>query len=61
MVNVLYHSLQNLNHGISRNEAYNIFDEWLADGDKIVTDFIPVIIDIYKVSGLIKEETERKN
>ena len=56
MVNILYHSLQSLNHGISRNEAFAIFDEWLEKENKIVTDFIPVIIDIYTVSGLIKQE-----
>ena len=64
MVAILFHSLQSLNHGINRNEAYSIFDEWLAKENKIVTDFIPVIVDIYKVSGLIKEEkadAEEKN
>lgn len=64
MVNILYHSLQSLNHGISRNEAFSIFDEWLAKENKIVTDFIPIVIDIYRVSGLIKEEkveAEEKN
>lgn len=64
MVAVLYRSLQSLNHGISREDAFTIFDEWLAQEDKIVTDFISVIVDIYKVSGLIKDEKtepERKN
>lgn len=57
MVNVLHAALQQYNHGISLNDAYSIFEEWLNDGNTVV-DFIPVIIDIYKVSGIIKQEEE---
>ncbi len=61
MVNVLYASLQQLNHGISLNEAYDIFDAYLDDGHS-ATDFIQVILDVYKVSGIIKaEDTGEKN
>lgn len=58
MVQVLHAALQQLNHGISLDNAYGIFEDWLADGNAI-TDFIPVIIDIYKVSGIIKNDTEK--
>lgn len=60
MVAVLFSSLQQLNHGISLNDAYDIFDDYLADGHQM-TDFLTVIIDIYKVSGLIQNEVEEKN
>ena len=60
MVNILHASLQQYQHNITVNEAFNIFDEWLAAGNT-VTDFLLVIIEIYKVSGLIKEDTEAKN
>ena len=61
MVNILYCSLLQYNHGISLNDAYDIFDEYLADGHS-ATDFITVILEIYKVSGLIKsEDVEEKN
>ena len=60
MVNILYFSLQQLNHGISLDEAYNIFDNYLDDGNS-ATDFITVILDIYKVSGIIKESGKEKN
>lgn len=29
MVQVLFYSMQQLNHSVSVNDAYNIFDEWL--------------------------------
>lgn len=57
MVNVLYASLIQLNHGISLNDAYDIFDAYLDDGHTM-TDFIQVLLDIYKVSGLIKDDGE---
>lgn len=52
MVYVLWASLTDFNHGITIADTYRIFDEWLNDGH-IVTDFVPIIIEIYKVSGLI--------
>ena len=58
MVAILHASLQQYNHGITLNDAYDIFDEYLAD-DHTMTDFIYVILDVYKISGLIK--TDEKN
>lgn len=55
LVAVLWASLQQYNHGISLNDAYEIFDDFLADGH-IMTDFFNVVIDIYKVSGIIEAE-----
>lgn len=64
MVIILHASLQQYNHGITLNDAYDIFDEYLADGNSTV-DFIPVIMEIYKASGIIPkdkvEEAEVKN
>ena len=61
MVNILHAALQQYNHGISLNDAYNIFEEWLNDGNTVV-DFLPIIIDVYKVSGIIqREEAAEKN
>lgn len=60
LVNVLYASLIQYNHGITLNDAYDIFDEYLADGNT-ATDFIQVLLEIYKVSGLIKGDAIEKN
>lgn len=60
MVTILWNSLQQYQHGISLNDAYDIFDEYLKE--HTMTDFIPVILDIYKVSGLIaKDKEDEKN
>lgn len=60
MVNILHASLQQYNHGITLNDAYSVFDDYLADGHTM-TEFIPLILEIYKVSGLISNEVEEKN
>ena len=57
MVHILHASLQQYNHGITLNDAFDIFDEYLADGHTMM-DFIPVILEVYKVSGLIGGNTE---
>jgi len=60
MVNILHASLQQYQHNIDLNRAFDIYDNWLADGHSM-TDFLQVIIDIYKVSGIIKDDAEQKN
>ena len=65
MVAILHASLQQYNHGINLNDAYDIFDTWIEEGNS-ATDFIPIILEIYKASGIIpkdvkEEELETKN
>ena len=61
MVNILHAALQALQHKITLEDAYDIWDNWLNDGHNMV-EFIPVILEVYRYSGLIgKEEAEEKN
>lgn len=60
MVSVLFYSLQQYQHGISMNDAYDIFDAYLADGNS-ATDFISVILSIYAVSGITKDMSKEEN
>lgn len=57
MVAVLHASLQSMHHGIDMNAAFDIFDDFLAEGNNM-TDFLPVIVGVYKVSGLIGKDKE---
>lgn len=57
MVQILHASMQQYHHGITLEKAYDIFDEYLADGHT-TTDFISVILDIYKVSGIIRNDVK---
>ena len=54
MVQILHASLQQYNHGIDMNDAYDIFDAYLEEGHA-TTDFVKVIVDVYRVSGLIPD------
>lgn len=60
MVAVLHASLTQLQHNITMNDAYAVFDDYLADGNAM-TDFIAVMLEIYKVSGLVRIEESPKN
>ena len=55
MIHILHASLQQHHHGITLNDTYDIFEAWLNDGHA-PTDFIQIIIEIYKVSGIIKSD-----
>lgn len=58
MVAILHTSLQQYHHGVSMNDAYDIFDAYLADGKSMV-DFLPVILDIYRASGITGNNEEK--
>lgn len=57
MVNILHISMLQFQHNITLNDAYDIFDEWIAEGHTM-PEFIPVILEIYKSSGIIKGDNE---
>ena len=59
MATILWASLQQYQHGITLNDAYDIFDAYLEEHTS--TDFIPVILEIYRVSGIIPKEATEKN
>lgn len=58
MTCILHYALQQYQHGISMTDSQDLFEEWLNEGNAI-TDFIAIIIEIYKVSGIIKDESEK--
>lgn len=59
LVQVLHAALQPLNHGISLEDSYDIFDKYLEE--HTISDFIKVVVDIYKTCGLIQEDNKEKN
>jgi hypothetical protein len=61
MVAVLHASLQQYNHGVSMNDAFDIFDDYVAEGHSTL-EFVKVIMEVYQASGLMpKSEEEAKN
>lgn len=60
MVTILHASLQSMEHGISLDKAYELYDSWVDEGHTLV-EFIPILLEIFKVSGFFNEEAEGKN
>ena len=58
LVAILHCALQQYHHGITMNDAYTIFDEYLESGHTM-TDFIQVVVEIYKQSGIIGDSSEK--
>ena len=60
MTSILHAALQQYQHGISVNDAYDLFDEYMEEHTS--TDFIQVIMKLYEASGIIpKTGEEGKN
>lgn len=57
MVMIFHASLQQYQHNINLDKAYEIYDEWISDGNDI-TEFVKIIVEIYKVSGIVPKEVE---
>lgn len=57
LLTIIHEALQPYNHGISMDDVYAIYDDYIADGHAMA-DLIPVILDIFKTSGFIKKPAE---
>jgi hypothetical protein len=53
---VLHYSLIAFNHSKKLEDTYKIYDDFVAEGGDI-TGLVNVIIEVFKVSGLIPKET----
>lgn len=62
MIILLHQMMQPLEHGITRADTYDIFDEFLADGHTI-WDLVPVLIEVFQNAGFLpkEEEADSKN
>ena len=55
LILILHSSLQKYNKGYTEDKTYDLYDEYVEEGNTF-TDFIPVIMEIFKVSGFFKDE-----
>lgn len=60
ILTVIHAAMTAYNHGITLNDLYDIYDQYVDEGHTMF-DLIPVIVDIFKVSGFIKEDESEKN
>ena len=58
LVMVLHYALQQYNHNINLDKAYDIFDDYLAE-DHTIFDFInDVVVPVYQNCGLLSSKSE---
>lgn len=55
LIQVLHCSLQKYQQGYTEDKAYDLYDEYIDEGNTF-TDFIPLVMDIFKASGFFKQE-----
>lgn len=60
IIMILHASLQALEHNISLDDTYAIYDEFVDEGNTLI-ELIPIIVEIFKVSGFFKEIDNSKN
>lgn len=59
MMAIIHEALQPLNHGISLDDTYALFDDWFAEGHDM-NEYIQLVVDILQSSGLLPKEDEIK-
>lgn len=60
IIMILHASLQAYEHGITLDDVYSIYDQYVDEGNSLM-ELIPVILEIFKVSGFFKEDQQEKN
>lgn len=60
LITILHASMTQYQHNMTLDNVYELYDEMVDEG-KTLMDLVPVIMDIFKVSGFFKEEVEEKN
>lgn len=50
MLIILHSMLQSMNHGITLDKTYDLFDQYVADGHNLF-DLVPVFIEVFQESG----------
>lgn len=55
MITVLHQMLQPYEHGITLNDAYDIFDRFVEDGHTM-WDIIPILIEAFQEAGFLPKE-----
>lgn len=59
LLEILHYSLQAFHHGYDMEKTCELYDAFIEDGHTMI-DLIPVMIDVFKSSGLIKESAEEE-
>lgn len=56
---IMQASMSQYNHGVNMDKMYDIYDEYIEEGHTMY-DLVAVIMDVFKVSGLIPEDKDKE-
>lgn len=56
---ILHAAIQQYQHGITLDDVYDIYDEFVDEGHGIM-DLVPIIYEVFKVSGYCGQAEEAK-
>lgn len=59
LISIFHASLQAMEHGITLDKAYELYDQMVDEG-KSIADLLNIIVEIFQSSGLIPKEVEDK-
>lgn len=59
LITILQASLVQYQHGMNIDKTYELYDNFVDEGHNMM-DLIPVIMEIFKVSGFFPEEVEEE-
>lgn len=59
-ITIVQASMSQLNHGVDMDKMYEIYDDYIEEGHTMY-DLVNVIMEVFKVSGLIPDKEEGKN
>ena len=57
---IMQAAMSQYNHSVNIDKMYEIYDEYIEDGHTMY-DLVGVIMEVFKVSGLIPENPDAKN
>lgn len=57
MITVLHQMLQAYEHGISKEDTFEIFDRFVEDGHTM-WDIIPVLLEVFQEAGFLPKEED---
>lgn len=60
MITILQAALNTLNHEITMDKAYALYDKFVDEGNTLM-DLVPILLDVFKVSGFFKEEAAEES
>ena len=57
MLAIIHAAMGQFNHGMKERDVYNLYDEFIADGNNMF-DLVPIVIELMQSSGIIPREEE---